>query len=247
MKSRILLLTSIILSVIFGLPSAEGKGFEGSFPEGSGLGKFRIGNINKKSKPDQEILYDQEGKKSYKNQNQEILFDQGKNTSYNNQKSREYSEYSKIRFRGLSGTYSEDSQEANSSTATIIWNRWGIGQSDFKFKTIISGETYEIENTLMEISYTLGDELTLTLGGRSVSSGELTITSSDGEIYNSSTVEGSGYFSILGIEFGVFEILMGFQYTSYVFTEIKPEPITSGWKSFKDSGGLYVIGIGLVF
>ena len=78
---------------------------------------------------------------------------------------------------------------------------------------------------MIEISYTLGDEFTLTLGGRSVSSGKLTIISSDSEIYNSSNIEGSGYFSILGIEFGIFEILAGFQYTSYVFTEIKPEPI----------------------
>ena len=125
--------------------------------------------------------------------------------------------------------------------------KFSSSQSVFKLKTSISGDTYDIENTLIEISYTLGDEFTLTLGGRSVSSGKLTITSSDSEIYNSSNVEGSGYFSILGIEFGIFEILAGFQYTSYVFTEIKPEPIPSGWRSFKDSGGLYVTGIGLAF
>ena len=154
---------------------------------------------------------------------------------------------SKIRFRNLSGTYTEDSQEATSSIGTIIWNRWGIGQSVLKFKTSISGDAYDIENTLIEISYTFGDEFTLTLGGRSVTTGKLTITSSDSELFNSSNVEGSGYFSILGIEFGIFEILAGFQYTSYVFTEIETESTSAYWGSFEDSGGLYVTGIGLAF
>ena len=153
----------------------------------------------------------------------------------------------KIRFRYLYGTFNSDSQEATSSTSTIIWDRLGIGQSVFKLKTSISGDTYELENTLIEISYTFGDEFTLTLGGRSVTTGKLTITSSDSEIFISSNVEGSGYFSILGIEFGIFEILAGFQYTSYVYTEIDTESTSAYWGSFEDSGGLYVTGIGLAF
>ena len=123
----------------------------------------------------------------------------------------------------------------------------GIGQSVFKLKTSISGDTYDVENTLIEISYSFGDEFTLTLGGRSVITGKLTITSSDSEIFNSSNVEGSGYFSILGIELGIFEILAGFQYTSYVFTEIETESTSAYWGSFEDSGGLYVTGIGIAF
>ena len=154
---------------------------------------------------------------------------------------------SKIRFRYLSGTYTSDFQEVTSSTGTIIWDKLGIGQSVFKLKTSISGDTYDVENTLIEISYTFGDEFTLTLGGRSVTSGKLTITSSDSEIFNSSNVEGSGYFSILGIEFGIFEILAGFQYTSYVYTEIETESTSAYWGSFEDSGGLYVTGIGFAF
>ena len=243
----ILLLTLIILSGSFGFSLAKGKGFEGGFPESSGLGNYRIGNLGKKSKPDQEIQYDQSEEKSSIMVNQEIQFDQRKEKSFNNQKASEDSESSKIRFRGLSGTYTSDFQEATSSTGTIIWDKLGIGQSVFKLKTSISGDTYEIENTLIEISYTFGDEFTLTLGGRSVTTGKLTITSSDSEIFNSSNVEGSGYFSVLGIEFGIFEILAGFQYTSYVFTEVETESTSAYWGSFEDSGGLYVTGIGLAF
>ena len=156
----------------------------------------------------------------------------------------------KIRFRYLYGPINSDSQ-ATRSTSTIIWDRFGIGQSVFKFKTNISGDMYDLENTSIDLSYTFGDtfgdEYTFTLGSSAVYSGKLTITSSDSEIFNSSNVEGSGYFSILGIEFGIFEILAGFQYTSYVFTEIETESTSAYWGSFEDSGGLYVTGIGIAF
>jgi len=114
---------------------------------------------------------------------------------------------SKIRFRYLYGTFNSDSQEAASSISSIIWDGVGIGQTVFKRKMSISGITVELENTSMDFSYTYGDEYTLTLGSSSVSSGELIVITSDSEIYTSSTVFGYGYFSILGIEFGIFEIL----------------------------------------
>jgi len=154
---------------------------------------------------------------------------------------------SKISLRYLSGIYASGSQEVNSSTSTIIWDKVGIGQSVFKLNTNISDDTYDLENKLIEISYTFGDEFSFTLGSRLVTSGKLTITSSDSEIFNSSNVNGYGYFSILGIEFGNFEILAGFQYSSYVFTEFDAESTTVYWSSFEDSGGLYVMGIGLAF
>jgi len=242
-----LLLTLIILSGSFGFSLAKGKGYEGGFPENSGLSKYRIGNLGKKRKPEPEIQYDQSEEKPSIIVNQEIQFDQRKERSSNNQKASEDSESSKIRFRGLSGTYTSDFQEATSSTGTIIWDKLGIGQSVFKLKTSISGDTYEIENTLIEISYTFGDEFTLTLGGRSVTTGKLTITSSDSELFNSSNVEGSGYFSILGIEYGIFEILLGYQYIRYAFIELESESTSTNWGSFRDSGSQYATGIGIVF
>ena len=240
MKYVFLLLTLIILSGSFGFSLAKGKGYEGGFPESSGLSKYRMGNMGAKREPEPKIQYEpSEEKPAFK-------INRGEKPS-SNQKSSKDSESSKIRFRGLSGTYTSDFQEATSSTGTIIWDKLGIGQSVFKLKTSISGDTYEIENTLIEISYTFGDEYTLTLGGRSVTTGKLTITSSDSELFNSSNVEGSGYFSILGIEFGIFEILAGFQYTSYVYTEIETGSTSAYWGSFEDSGGLYVTGIGFAF
>ena len=153
----------------------------------------------------------------------------------------------KIRFRYLYGTFNSDSQEATRSTSSIIWNGWGIGQSVFKYKAGISGYTIDLENTSIDLSYTFGDEYTLTLGSSAVYSGKLTITSSDSEIFNSSNVEGSGYFSILGIEYGIFEILLGYQYNRYAFIELESESTSNYWGSFRDSRGQYVTGIGLAF
>ena len=153
----------------------------------------------------------------------------------------------KIRFRYLYGTFNSDSQEATRSTSSIIWNGWGIGQSFFKYKAGISGYTIDLENTSIDLSYTFGDEYTLTLGSNAVYSGKLTLTSSDSDIYNSSNVEGYGYFGILGVEYGIFEILLGYQYISYAFIELESESTSSSLGRFRDSRSQYVTGIGLVF
>jgi len=154
---------------------------------------------------------------------------------------------SKIRFRNLSGTYTEDSQEATSSTSSIIWDGVGIGQTVFKYKTSISGKTIELENTSMDFSYTYGDETTLTIGSSSVYSGELSGITSDSKIYSSTNVFGYGFFSILGIEFGIFEILLGYKYIRYSFIDLESESTSLYWSSFSDSGNLYLTGIGLAF
>ena len=154
----------------------------------------------------------------------------------------------KIRFRYLSGTYTSDSQEAASSTSSIIWDGVGIGQTVFKRKMSISGKTVELENTSMDFSYTYGDEYTLTLGSSSVHSGEFTGITSDSKIYSSTSVFGYGFFSILGIEFGIFEILLGYKYIRYAFTDLESNTTTSLYmSSFDDSGSLYLTGIGLAF
>ena len=153
----------------------------------------------------------------------------------------------KIRFRYLSGTYTSDSQEATYSASSIIWDRMGIGQTVLKYKTIESGNTVDIENTSMDLSYTYGYEYTLTLGISSVDSGELSGITSDSKIYNSSNVEGSGYFSIFGIEFGIFEILLGYRYIRYTFVDLESESTSLYWSSFSKSGSQYLTGIGLVF
>jgi hypothetical protein len=153
----------------------------------------------------------------------------------------------KIRFRYLYGTFNSESQEVTRSTSSIIWDGLGIGKSVFKYKISMSGDTYDLENTSIDLSYTFGDEYTLTLGSSTVYSGTLTVTTSDSEIYNSSDVFGYGYFSILGIEYGIFEILLGYQYIKYAFVELESELTSIYGGSFWYSGSQYATGIGLAF
>jgi len=154
---------------------------------------------------------------------------------------------SKIRFRYLTGTYTSDSQEAVSSISSIIWDGIGIGQSVLKYKTSHSEKSVDIENTMIDLSYTFGDEYTLTLGNSAVYSGKFIGTTSDGQKYNSTNVFGYGHFSIFGVEYGIFEILLGYQYIKYAYLDLESESTAIYWSSFNDSGSLYLLGIGIVF
>ena len=153
----------------------------------------------------------------------------------------------KIRFRYLSGTYTSDTQEATSSTSSIIWDGVGIGQTDFKYKAIHSEKSVDIENTMIDLSYTFGDEYTFTLGSSAVYSGKFIGTTSDGQKYNSTNVFGYGHFSIFGVEYGIFEILLGYQFIKYAYLDLESESTAIYWSSFNDSGSLYLLGIGIVF
>ena len=154
---------------------------------------------------------------------------------------------SKIRFRYLTGTYTSDTQEAVSSISSIIWDGVGIGQSVLKYKTSHSEKSVDIENTMIDLSYTFGDEYTLTLGNSAVYSGKFIGTTSDSQKYNSTNVFGYGHFSIFGVEYGIFEILLGYQFVKYAYLDLESESTAIYWSSFNDSGSLYLLGIGIVF
>ena len=154
---------------------------------------------------------------------------------------------SKIRFRYLSGTYTSDSQEAVSSISSIIWDGVGIGQSVLKYKTSHSEKSVDIENTMIDLSYTFGDEYTLTLGNSAVYSGKFIGTTSDGQKYNSTNVFGYGHFSIFGVEYGIFEILLGYQFVKYAYLDLESESTAIYWSSEDVAGSLYLLGIGIVF
>ena len=154
---------------------------------------------------------------------------------------------SKIRFRYLTGTYTTDSQEAVSSISSIIWDGVGIGQSVLKYKTSHSEKSVDLENTMINLSYTFGDEYTFTLGNSAVYSGKFIGTTSDSQKYNSTNVFGYGHFSIFGVEYGIFEILLGYQFIKYAYLDLESESTAIYWSSFNDSGSLYLLGIGIVF
>ena len=173
--------------------------------------------------------------------------------SYKESKNMDYSSSSinsiasKIRLRSFRGSYSSDNKDATSLTSNIIWDSLGFGQSVFKSNGNRSGDKYEVENKFIDLSYTFGSEYTLTLGGRSVTGGEIIITDTENIVFKSTKVYGSGYFSNFGIEFGFFEILLGYEYFRYVFIDFETESESAYWGHFEDFGGHYNIGIGIVF
>ena len=230
MRYGILLLTLFILSDSF------------SFVFAQSMYKFKGKNTN--ISPGRMGTYSEKSMETYSGESTDTYSEKS------SVKSKDYQNIKfppKIRFRYLSGTYTSDPQEATNSSSSIIWDGVGIGQTDFTYKTIISGNTVDLETTSMDFSYTYGDEYTLTLGTSSVYSGELSGITSDSKIYKSSNVFGYGYFSTLGIEFGIFEILLGYKYIRYSFIDLESESTSLYWSSFSDSGSLYLTGIGLVF
>ena len=73
------------------------------------------------------------------------------------------SEPSKIRIRGLSGSISSGTTTVSNTSTSLIWNSWGIGQSLLKYKNTKTTTSYDLSNTSTDLSYTFGDEWTLTL------------------------------------------------------------------------------------
>ena len=238
MKYGILLLTLFILSDSFSFVFAQSMyDFKG---KSTNISPFRMGT------------YSDESMDTYSDKPMDTYSDKpmGRYRDKSSVRSKDYQIIKfppKIRFRYLSGTYTSDTQEATISTSSIIWDRVGIGQTVFKYKTIKSGNTVDLENTSMDLSYTFGYEYTLTLGVSSVDSGEFSGITSDSNIYKSSNVEGSGYFSIFGIEIGIFEILFGYKHIRFTFIDLESEATSLYWSSFSDSGSQYLTGIGLVF
>ena len=132
---------------------------------------------------------------------------------------------SKIRIRRLSGSISSGTTTVSNTSTSLIWNSWGIGQSLLKYKNPKTTTSYDLSNTSTDLSYTFGDEWTLTLGVGTVTDGKGTITSSSKE-FTTSKVSGSGYFGMVGVEFGIFEVLVGYRKVSIEYTDFQQDGTT---------------------
>ena len=108
-----------------------------------------------------------------------------------------------IRLRQMNGSQSKDSLSVKTSSNTIIWNSWGIGQTSEKFLNTKSGYTFDMQTQFIDLSYTLGESWTITLGV-GIPSGTGKITTSSNSEYKSTTFSGSGYFAVFGLEIGIF-------------------------------------------
>ena len=150
-----------------------------------------------------------------------------------------------IRLRQMNGSQSKDSHSVKTTSNSLIWNSWGIGQTSEKFLNTKSGYTFDMQTQFVDLSYTLGETWTTTLGV-GIPSGTGKITTSSNAEYKSSTVSGSGYFAVFGLEIGIFEFLVGHRVNNVEYSKFVSGSTTLDTK-YKVSGGQTMVGLGLSF
>ncbi len=150
-----------------------------------------------------------------------------------------------IRLRQMNGSKSKDSHSVKTTSNSLIWNSWGIGQTSEKFLNTKSGYTFDMQTQFVDLSYTLGETWTTTLGV-GIPSGTGKITTSSNAEYKSSTVSGSGYFAVFGLEIGIFEFLVGHRVNNVEYSKFVSGSTTLDTK-YKVSGGQTMVGLGLSF
>ena len=151
----------------------------------------------------------------------------------------------KLRLRQLNGSSSNESVSVKISSNSIIWNSWGIGQTTENFKDSKSGYTFAMNTQFVDLSYTLGRLWTMTLG-IGIPSGTGKITTSSNTEYKSSTLSGSGYFTVFGLEIGIFEFLLGQRVNSVEYSKFQSGSNVLDTK-YKVSGSQSMVGLGLSF
>ena len=151
----------------------------------------------------------------------------------------------KIGVRVLLGNTSGKTSTSNSSFS-LIWGNYGLGFNQMSFKTTYSNkntpsknDVYEMKNSSLDLSYTIGENWILTTGAGYVYGGKGAITSGSTAIkYETESVSGFGLFGLLGMVWEGLEGLIGVRYystnytdfnstnTSEVSTLVKPYPIS---------------------
>jgi len=145
----------------------------------------------------------------------------------------------KFRVRALLGNTSGKASTSNSSLS-LFWENYGLGFNQMSFKkTSSKNNVYEMNNSSLDLSYTIGEDWILTAGAGYVYGGKGSITSASSAIkYETESVSGFGLFGLLGMVWEGLEGLIGVRYystnytdfnstnTSEVSTLVKPYPIS---------------------
>ena len=153
-----------------------------------------------------------------------------------------------IKFRGIIGFGPSDEEKFNNMSLHFVWEKWGFGLSNFSLETTYSGgHKVEAQNQSLDLTYdymdditlmTSLDDTTLTLGLGIITNGE-----AKSSALNTSSTKVSGYrfMGFLGNNFGKWELLGGYQYSTFSYEKL------SSANDYSASGGLVVIGFGMGF
>ena len=162
----------------------------------------------------------------------------------------EYKSY-KIGVRVLLGNTSGKASTSNSSLS-LIWENYGLGFNQMSYKTTSSkNNVYEMSNSSLDLSYTIGEDWILTAGAGYVYGGKGSITSASSAIkYETESVSGFGLFGLLGMVWEGLEGLIGVRYYSTNYTDFNSTN-TSGvfslGKPYAISSAQLIFGLGYNF
>ena len=113
------------------------------------------------------------------------------------------------------------------------------------FKTTSSkNNVYEMKDSSLDLSYTIGEDWILTAGAGYIYAGKGAITSGETAIkYETESVSGFGLFGLLGMVWECLESLIGLRYYSTNYTDFN----NSLGVPYSISGGQLIFGLGYNF
>ena len=157
----------------------------------------------------------------------------------------------KIGVRALLGNTSGKASTSNSSLS-LIWENYGLGFNQMSFKTTSSkNNVYEIENSSLDLSYTIGEDWILSAGAGYVYGGKGAITSGSSAIkYETESVSGFGLFGLLGMVWEGLEGLIGLRYYSTNYTDFKStntSEVSTLGEPYSISNAQLILGLGYSF
>ena len=143
------------------------------------------------------------------------------------------------KLRGIIGSGSSDKTEFSNISLHFVWEKLGIGLSDFYMKTTTSaGHKYELHNQSLDLSYTYADDYSYSFGAGVIVDGEAKSSTLN---LKSTAVSGYRVMGLMGTDLGKWEFLAGYQYSTFEYKNF------TSTKNFNMSGGLIVFGIGVGF
>jgi len=162
----------------------------------------------------------------------------------------EYKSY-KMGVRVILGNTSGKASTSNSSLS-LIWENYGLGFNQMSFKTTSSkNNVYEMKNSSLDLSYTIGEDWILTAGAGYVYGGNGVITSGSTAIkYETESVSGFGLFGLLGMVWEGLEGLIGVRYYSTNYTDFNStntSEVLSLGIPYSKSGAQLIFGLGYNF
>jgi hypothetical protein len=157
----------------------------------------------------------------------------------------------KIGARVLLGNTSGKTSTSNSSFS-LIWENYGLGFNQMSFKTTSSkNNVYELNNSSLDLSYTMGENWILTTGAGYVYEGKGSITSASTAIkYETESVSGFGLFGLLGMVWEGLEGLIGVRYYSTNYTDFNStntSEVSTLVKAYPISDAQLIFGLGYSF